>query len=80
MAFRSKNLSKIDNGKRDFDQKRLPILVKTFKISLVEFRNEYITDQIGEDIYGTNCTKKLLRFAEEKAEYRRRLNKSHQTE
>ncbi len=69
----SANLSKIENGKRDFDEKRLPRLAKIFKINLTELRNEYITDQIGKQIYETNCTKQLLQVAEEKAEYRRTL-------
>ena len=69
----SANLSKIENGKRDFDEKRLPKLAKIFKLNLTELRNEYITDQIGKQIYETNCTKQLLQVAEEKAEYRRIL-------
>ncbi len=69
----SANLSKIENGKRDFDEKRLPKLAKIFKLDLTELRNEYVTDQIGKQIYETNCTKQLLQIAEEKAEYRRTL-------
>ena len=76
----SANLSKIENGKREFDEKRLPILAKIFKINLAELQNEYVTDQIGKHIYETNCTKQLLEVAEEKAEYRRTLNKSLQTQ
>ena len=69
----SANLSNIENGKRDFDEKRLPKLAKIFKLDLTELRNEYVTDQIGKQIYETNCTKQLLQVAEEKAEYRRTL-------
>lgn len=76
----SANLSKIENGKREFDEKRLPILAEIFKINLAELQNEYVTDQIGKHIYETNCTKQLLEVAEEKAEYRRTLNKSLQTQ
>ncbi|PCI92824.1 MAG: hypothetical protein COB15_17255 [Flavobacteriales bacterium] len=71
----SANLSKIENGKRDFDEKRLPKLSEIFDLNLKELRNEYVTDQIGKKIYETNCTKQLLEVAEEKAEYRRTLNK-----
>ncbi|KGL59034.1 hypothetical protein PHEL85_3308 [Polaribacter sp. Hel1_85] len=46
----------------------------------MELQNEYVTDQIGKHIYETNCTKQLLEVAEEKAEYRRTLNKSLQTQ
>lgn len=76
----SANLSKIENGKRDFDEKRLPKLAKTFKLNLSELRNEYVSDQIGKQIYETNCTKQLLQVAEEKAEYRRNLNRNLKTE
>ena len=47
----SANLSKIENGKRDFDEKRLPKLARIFKLNLTELRNEYITDQIIKHIY-----------------------------
>ena len=67
----SANLSKIENGRRDFDEKRLPKLARIFKLNLKELRNEYITDQIAKQIYETNCSKQLLQVAEEKAEYRR---------
>ncbi len=47
------NLSTIENGKRDFDEKRLPKLAKIFKLNLAELRNEYVTDQTGKYIYET---------------------------
>ena len=78
LSLDSANLSKIENGKRDFDEKRLPKLAKIFKLNLTELRNEYVTDQIGKHIYETNCTKQLLKVAEEKAEYRRKLNQTIQ--
>ena len=40
----SANLSKIENGKRDFDEKRLPKLGKMLKHDLISLRNENITD------------------------------------
>lgn len=73
LSLDSANLSKIENGKRDFDEKRLPKLAEIFKLDLIELRNEYVTDQIGKQIYETNCTKQLLKVAEEKADYRRIL-------
>lgn len=76
----SANLSKIENGKRDFDEKRLPKLARIFKLNLTELQNEYMTDQIGKHIYEANCTKQLLQVAEEKAEYRRKLNKELQAQ
>lgn len=74
----SANLSKIENNKRDFDEKRIPKLAKIFGINKKELRNEYITDQLGKKIYETNCSKQLLKVAEEKAEYRKLLNRKTQ--
>ena len=69
----SANLSKIENNKRDFDQKRLSLLANIFEVNLSELQDEYITDQLGKQVYELNCSKQLLKVAEEKAEYRRTL-------
>ena len=69
----SANLSKIENNKRDFDQKRLPLLANVFELDLNIINNEFISDQIGKQIYELNCSSQLLKVAEEKAEYRRTL-------
>lgn len=71
----SANLSKIENGKRDFDQKRLSKLAKVFNISIKEIKKEYVSDLIAKQIYENNCNKELLTVAEEKAEYRRQINR-----
>ncbi len=70
----SANLSKIENGKRDFDEKRLLKLAKVFKLNIKELKKEFVSDQIAKQIYECNCTKEMLQVAEEKAEYRRQLN------
>jgi len=67
----SANLSKMENGIRDFDEKRLKKLASIFKIEFEDLRVEYIADQIAKQIYETNCSHELLALAEEKAEYRR---------
>ncbi len=76
----SANLSKIENGIRDFDEKRLPKLATIFQLSLKKLKEEYLTDQLGKKLYEMNCTKQLLKVAEEKAEYRRELNNNLQKE
>ncbi len=73
----SANLSKIENGKRDFDEKRLLKLAKVFKLNIKELRKEFISDQIAKQIYECDCTKEMLVVAEEKAEYRRQLNNQY---
>lgn len=69
----SANLSKIENNKRDFNINRLPLLAKIFNLNFKELKNEYISDKIGKQIYEYDCSKQLLKVAEEKAEYRRNL-------
>ena len=72
----SANLSKIENNKRDFDKKRIPLLAEIFNKNIEELTNEYISDQIGKTIYEYDCSKELLKIAEEKAEYRRTIKKN----
>jgi len=76
----SANLSKMENGIRDFDEKKLKDIANIFKLDIVELRSEYITDQIGKKIYETNCSHELLIVAEEKAEYRRLKNRNTKKE
>jgi len=73
----SANLSKIENGKREFDEKRLLKLAKVFKLNIKKLRKEFISDQIAKQIYECDCTKEMLVVAEEKAEYRRQLNNQY---
>ncbi|UBZ05490.1 helix-turn-helix domain-containing protein [Salegentibacter mishustinae] len=72
----SANLSKIENGKRDFDEKRLPLLAKIFRLNIKELRNEYLSDQVAKKIYKADYPDKLLMAAEEKVKYRRELLKN----
>lgn len=76
----SANLSKMENGIRDFDKKKLNDIALIFKLEYKELHKEYITDQIGKKIYETNCSHELLVLAEEKAEYRRLKNPKTKTE
>ena len=73
----SANLSKIENGKRDFDEKRLLKLAKVFELNVKELKKEFVSDQIAKQIYECNCTKEMLVVAEEKAEYRRQLKNQY---
>ncbi len=71
----SANLSKIENGKRDFDEKRLSKLAMIFGLSIEELHDEYVSDRLAKQIYEMNCSPALLKVAEEKAAYRRTLKK-----
>ena len=70
----SANLSKIENGKRTFDEKRLSKLANTFSLNLEKLETEFICDQLAKQIYECNCSKDMLIVAEEKAAYRRLAN------
>jgi transcriptional regulator with XRE-family HTH domain len=67
------NLSRMENGIRDFDKKKLSKLAEVFNLSIEELQNEYASDQLAKHIYKMGCSKELLKVAEEKAEYRRTI-------
>lgn len=70
----SANLSKIENGKRDFDEKRLYLLSEVFDIEINEIKKEFFGDFIARKIYNSNCSQEILMVAEEKVKYLRSIN------
>jgi transcriptional regulator with XRE-family HTH domain len=70
----SANLSKIENGKRDFDEKRLVLLAATFSIEIDVVKKEYLGDFIAQKIYAINYSQEILLVAEEKVKYLRSVN------
>jgi transcriptional regulator with XRE-family HTH domain len=65
----SANLSKIENGKRDFDEKRLIKLAYFFNLNIDIVRTEFFSDLIAKKIYQTNYCHETLMLAEEKIKY-----------
>jgi transcriptional regulator with XRE-family HTH domain len=65
----SANLSKIENNKRDFDEKRLELLANVFNLDLAQLRTEFFSDIIAKKIYENNCDNETLILAEQKVEY-----------
>ncbi|MDD3772354.1 MAG: helix-turn-helix transcriptional regulator [Bacteroidales bacterium] len=65
----SANLSKIENGKRDFDEKRLIKLANFFNLSIDKLKTEFFSDLIAKKIYQTKYCHKTLLLAEEKIKY-----------
>lgn len=51
----SANLSKVENGKREFDIKRLPKLCKLFQLNKVEMEKELISERFAKSV----CEKKI---------------------
>ena len=65
----SANLSKIENGKRELNSKKISILAETLNLNKEEVKQEYFSDTIAKKLYQNNCSNKVLLLAEEKLEY-----------
>lgn len=65
----SANLSKIENSKRDFDEKRLILLANTFNLNFNQLKTEFFSDIIAKKIYENNCNSNTLVLAEQKVKY-----------
>lgn len=59
-------LSKIENGKKEFDSKRLEVLSKEFDIKLEELKLRYFGEKIALELYENKCPVKIFKIAEEK--------------
>jgi transcriptional regulator with XRE-family HTH domain len=70
----SANLSKIENNKREFDEKRLELLANVFNLDLAKLRTEFFSDIIAKKIYENNCDNETLILAEQKVEYLKSKN------
>lgn len=70
----SANLSKIENNKREFDEKRLELLANVFNLDIAQLRTEFFSDIIAKKIYENNCDSETLILAEQKVEYLKSKN------
>lgn len=70
----SANLSKIENNKREFDERRLTLLSKVFDLDITKLRTEFFSDFIAKKIYENNCDEETLVLAEEKIAYLKSKN------
>ena len=70
----SANLSKIENGKREFDEKRLDKLATAFNLDIDNLKTEYFGDQFAKKMYAYNCSPETLIVAEEKVNYLKDIN------
>ena len=70
----SANLSKIENGKREFDEKRLEKLANAFDLNIEKLKVEYFGDQFAKKMYAYNCSTETLIVAEEKINYLKSIN------
>ena len=67
-------LSKIENGKKKLDEKVLPKIADKFNLNLEILKNEFISEQIANKIYESNCSNEILLLAEEKIKYIKQKN------
>ena len=65
----SANLSKIETGKREFDEKRLQKLALALHVELDLIQNEFFSDLIAKKIYKVKNYNSVLSLAEEKVKY-----------
>ena len=70
----SANLSKIENNKREFDEKRLDKLANAFDLNIEKLKVEYFGDQFAKKMYAYNCPTETLIVAEEKVNYLKSIN------
>lgn len=77
LGLDSANLSKIENNKREFDEKRLERLASIFELNIENVKNEYFGDQFAKKMYQHNCSAKTLSVAEEKIKYMKNKNIVH---
>ena len=67
-------LSKIETGKKDFDEKCLDKLANAFQLDIEKLKTEYFGDQFGKKMYQYNCSRETLIVAEEKMNYLKNIN------
>lgn len=62
-------LSKIETGKKEFDETCLPNLAEVFNLDLETIKSELISEKIAYTLYQYKCNDNVLTLAEEKVKY-----------
>jgi transcriptional regulator with XRE-family HTH domain len=65
----SANLSKIETGKRSFDEKKLPVFCKIFQLDLEKMKKELISEKFAHKVYAENVDGGVFKLAEQKVKY-----------
>ena len=65
----SANLSKVENGKRDFDIKRLPFLCDFFNLDLNITKKELVSEKIAKEVKEADLDSSVLELANHKTKY-----------
>ncbi|MFN7186520.1 MAG: helix-turn-helix domain-containing protein [Cyclobacteriaceae bacterium] len=74
LGIDSANLSKIETGKREFDEKKLIKLSKIFKLDSNTLKEEFYSEKIARKIYEADCSENTLVLAEQKVKYLKQKN------
>ena len=72
-------LSKIETGKKEFDEACLPKLAIAFNLDLETLKTELISEKIAYTLYENKCNENVLTLAEEKVKYIREKNTKQTT-
>lgn len=64
----SANLSKVETGKRSFDEKKLPLFCKIFSLNLEEMKIELLSEKFAEKVYSEQLNEFVFILAREKME------------
>ncbi len=72
-------LSKIETGKKEFDEGFLPNLAEAFNLDVEMLKSELISEKIANTLYQYKCNDNVLSLAEEKVKYIRLKNTKQST-
>lgn len=75
LGLDSTSLSKIENGKREFDIKRIESLCKIFNLNKDEMEKEWLSERIAKSIFENNIDQSVLLRAKEKINFYKEGNK-----
>ena len=65
----SANLSKIETGKRSFDEKKLPVFCEIFSLDLEKMKTELLSEKFANKVYSENVDGEVFQLAEQKVKY-----------
>ena len=70
----SANLSRIENGKREFDEKKIDLLCASFELNRKDVEKELLSGKVAKKLYPYPSCNEILTLAEEKIKYYRSKN------
>ena len=59
-------LSKIENGKRPFDERKISLLAEIFNLDINEIKSEYFSEKIAFQLIENQCSERTLSLAQDK--------------